>query len=92
VITGLAALSRVGDRDRLMEYLQSLAVAANLPPMMLQRMKISTLMSDLASAVGLDRDNYVYTDAEFQQMQQQQAQQQQQQMAVQAAVQQETRA
>lgn len=92
VITGLAALSRVGDRDRLMEYLQSLASAAGLPPMMLQRMKISVLMSDLASAVGLDRDTYVYTDEEFAQMQQQQAQQQQQQMAVEAAVQQETRA
>lgn len=92
VITGLAALSRVGDRDRLMSYLQSLAMAAGLPPMFLERMKISSLLSDLASAEGLDRDSYVLSDEEFNQMKQQQVQAQQQQMAVQAAVEKETQA
>ncbi|QYW01752.1 portal protein [Stenotrophomonas phage Ptah] len=89
VITGLAALSRVGDRDRLLSFLQSLAAAASLPPLFLQRMKISTLLSDLASAEGLDRDSYVLSDEEFAQLQQQQAQAQMAQMAVQTKMQQE---
>ena len=90
VITGLAALSRVGDRDRLLSFMQSLSIVNQMSPLVLQRLKLSSLISDLASSEGLDRDNYVMSDAEHQQ---QMLAQQQQQLATQAAqgmIQQET--
>ncbi|QVR48651.1 portal protein [Stenotrophomonas phage BUCT609] len=90
VITGLAALSRVGDRDRLMSFLQSITPLMQASPQeVIPRLRISALLSDIASAEGIDRDAYVLTDAEFQQMQAMQQQAQMQQMANQAAVQQE---
>lgn len=81
VITGLAALSRVGDRDRLMSFLQSIAPLMRASPAeVLPRLRISALLSDIASAEGIDRDAYVFSDAEYMEMQQraQQAQLQQQ--------------
>lgn len=86
ILTGLAALSRVGDRDRLIAFLQSLTPLNNLPPQVLDRMKLSSFMSDMASAEGLSRDSYVTTDEEYQQMMQQRAEQQQAMQNQQAAV------
>lgn len=76
IITGLAALSRSGDRDRLLTFGNSLGAVLQLPPLILQRLKLSSWIADLASAEGLNPDTYVYTETEFQQMQQAAAQQQ----------------
>ncbi|UNY50203.1 portal protein [Stenotrophomonas phage c9-N] len=83
VITGLAALSRVGDRDRLNSFLQSIMplIQAN-PNAVIPRLRIGALISDMASAEGIDRNKYVLSDAEFQQ---QQAMEQQQALMQQAA-------
>jgi hypothetical protein len=75
IITGLAALSRTGDRDRLLEFGQNLAAVLSLPPQILDRLKLSAWISDLASAGGLDPTTYVLTEEEYNQMQQAAAQQ-----------------
>lgn len=73
-----------------MSFLQSITPLMQASPQeVIPRLRISALLSDIASAEGIDRDAYVLTDAEFQQMQAMQQQAQMQQMANQAAVQQE---
>lgn len=76
IITGLAALSRTGDRDRLLEFGQNLAAVLSLNPQILDRLKLSAWIADLAAAGGLDPTTYVLTEAEYGQMQQMRAQQQ----------------
>lgn len=77
VLTGLDALSRSGDRDKLMAFGQGLAGLLNLPPQALDRLRLSAWMDDLASAEGLDRNKYVITDEEYNQIMQARAQQEQ---------------
>ncbi|WWO60306.1 connector protein [Xanthomonas phage SB4] len=90
VITGLAALSRVGDRDRLLSFIQSITplIQAN-PNAVIPRLRMSALISDMASAEGIDRNKYVLSDAEFAQQQQMEQQAMMQQQANAAAVEQE---
>ncbi len=76
IITGLAALSRTGDRDRLLEFGQNLAAVLSLNPQILERLKLSAWIADLAAAGGLDPATYVLTEAEYGQMMQMRAQQQ----------------
>lgn len=84
VITGLAALSRMGDRDRINSWLMSISPLMNASPdQVIPRLRVSSLLSDMASAEGIDRDAYVLTDGEFQQLQQAQMQQQMQMQMIQ---------
>lgn len=85
IITGLAALSRNGDRDRLMSFGQDLSGVLGLPPQILERLKLSAWIADLAAARGLDSGVYVLSEQEYGQMMQQR---QQQQLAMQNASQQ----
>lgn len=86
VITGLAALSRVGDRGRLLGFLNSLGVINAMNPLILKQMRISSLISDLAAAEGLDRDSYVLTDQELAAAEENERQQQANMMAVQSQI------
>lgn len=70
VITGLAALSRMGDRDRLLMFGSNLANVLGLPPQILDRLKLSSWISDLAAAEGLDPAAYVLSEEEYGQMMQ----------------------
>lgn len=74
IITGLAALSRSGDRDRLLAFGRNLASVLTMPPVILGRLKLSAWIADFAAAEGLDPSTYVYTESEFQAMQRQAAQ------------------
>lgn len=76
IITGLAALSRSGDRDRLLAFGTNLASVLSLPPVILGRLRLSAWMSDLAAAEGIDPNTYVLTEEEYQQQQTVLAQQQ----------------
>jgi hypothetical protein len=69
IITGLAALSRTGDRDRMLVVLQHFAGMATLPPPVLNRMRLSVWMNDIASSEGLQKDRYFITDEEYAQQQ-----------------------
>lgn len=85
IITGLAALSRTGDRDRLLGFGQDISGVLALPPQILDRLKLGAWIADLAAARGLDPGMYVLTDEEYGKMMQMR---QQQQLAVQNASQQ----
>ena len=65
IITGLDALSRSGDRDKLVQFGSVLGQMLSLPPQILDRLKLSAWINDLASAEGLQRDRYVITDEEY---------------------------
>lgn len=75
IITGLAALSRTGDRDRLLTFGQNLANVLALPPQILDRLKLSAWIADLAAAEGLDSSTYVLSEDEYGAMMQMRAQQ-----------------
>ena len=73
IVTGLAALSRSGDRDNLILFLQDTATLGQLAqtaPMIAGRLRIQAIISAFAAARGLDATTYVMSDAEFQQQQQ----------------------
>lgn len=76
IITGLAALSRSGDRDRLLAFGNNLGAILQLPPQILARLKLSAWIADLASAEGLDPSLYVLSEDEYAQQQQMLMQQQ----------------
>lgn len=86
IVTGLAALSRNAEAQQLGMFLQSLAGVAAVPPLMLGRLKISAVISTLASAYGINPDEYVLTEEEFAAQQQQAEAQQQESFAQQEAV------
>lgn len=85
IITGLAALSRTGDRDRLLAFGTNLTSVLALPPQILDRLKLSAWIADLAAAEGLDPSVYVMSEEEYGMLMQQR---QQQQLAMQNASQQ----
>ncbi len=70
IVTGLAALSRTGDRDRMMVVAQHIAQLSTMPDPILRRMKLSVWLDDIASSEGLDRGRYFISEAEFEQAQQ----------------------
>ncbi|WWO60252.1 connector protein [Xanthomonas phage SB3] len=65
IITGLAALSRMGDRDRLMALMQALQMVTNVPEDVRDRMRMDVWMADIASAEGFAKDTYILTEAEY---------------------------
>lgn len=85
IITGLAALSRMGDRDRLLVFGGNLSSILSLPPQILDRLKLSAWIGSLAAAEGLDPNTFVLSEEEYNAMMQQR---QQQQLAMQNAEQQ----
>jgi hypothetical protein len=59
-----------------LEFGSNLANVLSLPPQILDRLKLSSWIADLAAAGGLDPKTYVLTEDEYGQMMQQRAQQQ----------------
>lgn len=70
IVTGLAALSRSGDRDNLVLFLQDVTMLGSLPPELRARMRVGAIQSAFATARGLNVGQYLLTEAEFQQQQQ----------------------
>lgn len=79
IITGLDALSRNGDLDNLKMWLGDMAQISNLPPPLLQRLKVSELAAVMAAARGVESGKFLFSEAEFTQIQQQAQQQLQEQ-------------
>ena len=84
IVTGLQALSRDQDLEKLMRLGE---MTRNLPPQAQERFKWEAYATALVSALGMKVDNWIVSDEEIQQQQQQQAQMQMQQQAAQAAMQ-----
>ena len=81
IITGLDALSRSADLERLMGFLQDITNLSALPPEIRMRLNEGPIIADMAAGRGVDRGKYVASDAEYEERMQQQAQQQMEQQA-----------
>lgn len=84
IVTGLAALSRTGDRDNLMMLVSDVAAFDSLSPQTKMRFNEVAVFSALCSARGLATETYLLSDAQYQErvaMQQQQMMQMQAQAA-----------
>lgn len=65
VLTGLAALSRTGDRDRMMIVAEHVGKLGTLPPPILDRMLVDVWMDDFCSAEGLPTGRYWKTSTQL---------------------------
>lgn len=65
IITGLDALSRAGDLEALKGALADMALLAQLPPMLLQRMRLDEIALEIANGHGIDFDDFFMTEEEF---------------------------
>lgn len=74
IVTGLAALSRSGDRDNLILFIQDITSVATLPPDIRDRLRMGAIQAAFATARGLSVSQYLLTDAEYQQQQSARAQ------------------
>ena len=75
IVTGLDAMSRTGDRDNLMLFLQDVAGIGQLPETVQVRLKLTPIIAAFAAARGLGTGTYLLTEDEAQQVIQQQQQQ-----------------
>ena len=64
IVTGLAALSRSGDRDNIVLFLQDAAMVGQLPPALQERIKIGSIYAAFAAARGLAVRNYLLSEDE----------------------------
>lgn len=70
IVTGLAALSRAGDRDNLILFLGDVTTLSQLPPDLRMRLKEGSIISQFAAARGLAATNYLLSDQEYEQVKQ----------------------
>lgn len=75
VVTGLDAMSRAGDRDDLISFIQDAAGIGALPPPILMRLRLTPILAQFAAARGLSANQYLMSEDEVAQAQQQQQQQ-----------------
>lgn len=64
IITGLDALSRNSDRERMMSFLSDVAALDGIQPATRQRLRETNIITDMAAGNGVDRGRYVATQAE----------------------------
>jgi hypothetical protein len=78
VITGLDALSRNADLERLMQFLQNVTSLGGIPANIAAMLQQANIISDIAAGLGINKKRYVASDdqiAERMSQMQQQAQQ-----------------
>jgi len=68
IITGMDALSRNGDLELLQMCIADIANLANIPPIVLQRLKLQPIIAKIFQARGLDPNEYVLSEQDAQQM------------------------
>lgn len=86
IITGLDALSRSAELERLMGFLNDVTVLSSIPPDARQRLNEGPIISDMAAGRGVDRQKYVASEQVVAQRQQDAAQAQADQQATTAGV------
>lgn len=86
IITGLAALSRSGDRENLMLFLSDMTNLAAIPPIILGRLRINRIQQEFASARGLSVDEFLLSEEEYAKVQQAEEQRAAQQQAIAAGI------
>lgn len=85
IITGLAALGRVGDLDKIKQFTEMMQLPQMWPQEVLARTKWGIYTREVAAGLSMKLP-WMMTDEEWAEHQQQQAQEQQQQMMAQAAM------
>ena len=85
IITGIEALGRGNDLQKLREFVAEIGNLAQINPQVVQSLKTSDLIKRIATSLGIEMEGLIKTDeelaAEQEQMQQQQQQQQVMEMA-----------
>lgn len=84
ILTGLEALGRAGDLEKLMQYTEMMVLPGNWPQEVLARTKMNIYSREIAAALSLKLP-WAMDDEEFAALQQQQQAAQQQQMLTQEA-------
>lgn len=85
IITGLDALSRNSDRERMMLFLSDVTALSSIPPDTRIMLRESNIISDMAAGAGVERNKYVASKEEIEQAREQMHQQQLEQVAAEAA-------
>jgi hypothetical protein len=67
VITGLDALSRNADLERLMQFLQNVTSLGAIPPNIAAMLQQANIISDIAAGIGINKKRYVASDDQIQQ-------------------------
>lgn len=67
VITGLDALSRNADLERLLQFLSNITSLSQIPPQVRLRLQESNVITDIAAGLGINTKRYVASDDEVQQ-------------------------
>lgn len=88
IITGLDALSRNSDRERMMLFLNDVTALGSIPPDTRIMLRETNIISDMAAGAGVERQKYVASQDEIDQRREQMQQQQLEQVAAEAAAQQ----
>ncbi len=88
IVTGLAALSRIGDLDNLKLLLTDMAQLDGLSPELKMRLRLDTITAAFCAARGLSTTQYLRAEEEVQQEMQQQREQALQMQAAQAQIEQ----
>jgi len=85
IITGIEALGRGNDLQKLREFVAEIGNLAQINPQVVQSLKTSDLIKRIATSLGIEMEGLIKTEeelaAEQEAMQQQQQQQQMMQMA-----------
>lgn len=69
VITGLDALSRNADRERMLIFLQDVTLLDNIAPETRMKLRETNIISDMAAGAGVERGKYVASKEEIEQAQ-----------------------
>lgn len=67
IITGLDALSRNADLERLLQFLSNITGLSQIPPQVRLRLQESNIITDIAAGLGINSKRYVASDDEVQQ-------------------------
>ena len=70
IVSGLDAMGRVSDNEKLLQLFNDLAIMAQIPPEVLQRFKFAELIQFLANGRDVDVSKILLTEDEFIKMQQ----------------------
>lgn len=86
IITGLDALSRSADLERLMGFLSDVSQLAGLPPEIRDRLEEGPIMAEMAAGRGVDRSKFLASEDKVQARRQQRADELAAQQATEAGV------
>ena len=84
IVTGVEALGRGNDLNKLRTYIQDLVTLAQVSPETIQRINFGDLVARLATGHGIDTIGLIKTEQQLQEEMQAQAQAQEQQMLAEA--------